>query len=170
MEQDATLPSGNGNISLKSTTTTSSASTNTSTTTTTTNYPSLPFMVTITTDELNVRTSASMSGKVITTLKKGEKATVEKRSGNWLYSEELGGWFVGNNSSYLTITSLPFLVHSNVNTVNLRNAPSTKGGIVRQLKDKTEQFPVTVTRERGKWYGFVNSVYGWAAYFTPVGK
>lgn len=168
MKQGVSLPSENGEIKAGNTEATSAPSKPTTSTSSSSTKFTVPYIANITTSSLNVRSAASMSGKVITTLKKGERVTITRENGGWGYIDDIGGWIVVNNSSYLNKTQLPFNVHSNVNTVNIRNAPSTKAKILYQLKDKNRVYPVTVVRERGKWYGFVNSEYGWAEYFTPI--
>lgn len=82
----------------------SSGSTSTPTTTggSNTKFPVVPFLVTVIIDDLNIRTSGSMSGKVVGQTGKGVFTIVEVKNG-WGRLKSGAGWIYLENASYCTI-------------------------------------------------------------------
>ncbi len=111
-----------------------------------------------TTTSLNVRSSASTSAKVITTLKKGTKVSVTATSGAWRKVSVSGktGWVHG---SYLTTVAPTKVVKTTTTSLNLRSSASTSAKIITVLKKGTK---VTVTTSQGAWRKVtVGSRTGW---------
>ena len=79
-----------------------SGSTSTPTTTGGTKFPAVPFLVTVIIDDLNIRTSGSMSGKVVGQTGKGIFTIVEVKNG-WGRLKSGAGWIYLENASYCTI-------------------------------------------------------------------
>ena len=82
----------------------SSGSTAAPTTTggTNTKFPSVPFLVTVIIDDLNIRTEGSMSGKVVGQTGKGV-FTITKVKNSWGKLKSGAGWIYLENASYCTI-------------------------------------------------------------------
>lgn len=84
----------------------SSGSESTSTPATTggsnTKFPAVPFLVTVIIDDLNIRTSGSMSGKVVGQTGKGV-FTITKVQDGWGKLKSGAGWIYLENASYCTI-------------------------------------------------------------------
>lgn len=101
-----------------------------------------------TTTSLNLRSSASTSAKIITTLKKGTKVSVTSTSGSWRKVTVSGksGWVY---ASYLTsVTSTTKVVKTTTTSLNLRSSASTSAKIITVLAKGTK---VTVTSSSGAW-------------------
>ena len=79
-----------------------SGSTSTPSTGTNTKFPAVPFLVTVIIDDLNIRTSGSMSGKVVGQTGKGVFTIVEVKNG-WGRLKSGAGWIYLENASYCTI-------------------------------------------------------------------
>ena len=69
---------------------------------TNTKFPDVPFLVTVIIDDLNIRTSGSMSGKVVGQTGKGVFTIVEVKNG-WGRLKSGAGWIYLENASYCTI-------------------------------------------------------------------
>ena len=101
-----------------------------------------------TTTSLNMRTSASTSAKIITTLKKGTKVSVTATKGAWRKVAVSGktGWV---HSDYLkTVSTATKTVKTTTASLNLRASASTSAKIITTLKKGTK---VTVTASKGAW-------------------
>jgi uncharacterized protein YgiM (DUF1202 family) len=99
-----------------------------------------------TTASLNVRAKATISSKIIVTLKKGAKVTVTASSGSWRKVSVSGktGWVHGK---YLTAVTTKKTMTATAN-VNLRSSASTSAKIITLVKKGSK---VTVTASSGKW-------------------
>ena len=86
-----------GSSSSGGSTSTSAASDGTNT-----KFPAVPFLVTVIIDDLNIRTSGSMSGKVVGQTGKGVFTIVEVKNG-WGKLKSGAGWIYLENASYCTI-------------------------------------------------------------------
>jgi len=102
-----------------------------------------------TTTSLNLRSSASTSAKVITTLKKGTKVSVTGTSGSWRKVAVSGktGWVHGSYLKAVTTTATK-VVKTTTASLNLRASASTSAKIITTLKKGTK---VTVTATSGAW-------------------
>jgi len=102
-----------------------------------------------TTTSLNLRSSASTSAKVITTLKKGTKVSVTASSGAWRKVSVSGrtGWVHGSYLKAVT-TSTTKVVKTTTTSLNLRASASTSAKIITVLAKGTK---VTVTSSSGAW-------------------
>ena len=89
-ESDTGSASGSGSSSGAS-----SAGTNT-------NFPAVPFLLTVIIDDLNIRTSGSMSGKVVGQTGKGVFTITQVKDG-WGKLKSGAGWIYLENASYCTI-------------------------------------------------------------------
>ena len=69
---------------------------------TNTKFPAVPFLVTVIIDDLNIRASGSMSGKVVGQTGKGVFTIVEVKNG-WGRLKSGAGWIYLENASYCTI-------------------------------------------------------------------
>ena len=69
---------------------------------TTTKFPAVPFLVTVIIDDLNIRTSGSMSGKVVGQTGKGVFTITQVKDG-WGKLKSGAGWIYLENPSYCTI-------------------------------------------------------------------
>ena len=69
---------------------------------TNTKFPVVPFLVTVIIDDLNIRTSGSMSGKVVGQTGKGV-FTITKVKNGWGKLKSGAGWIYLENASYCTI-------------------------------------------------------------------
>ena len=67
-----------------------------------TKFPAVPFLVTVIIDDLNIRTSGSMSGKVVGQTGKGV-FTITKVKDGWGKLKSGAGWIYLENASYCTI-------------------------------------------------------------------
>ena len=88
---------GNGSGSESSGGSTSSGSSGSNT-----NFPDVPFLVTVIIDDLNIRTSGAMSGKVVGQTGKGVFTITQVKDG-WGKLKSGAGWIYLENASYCTI-------------------------------------------------------------------
>ncbi len=118
----------------------------------------------VTTTAVNLRATASTSGKVVVVLKKGTKVSVTSSSGVWRKATASGrtGWI---HSSYLkAAVASTSTTKTTTAALNLRATASTSGKVVIVLKKGTK---VSVTASSGVWRkvtasgktGWVHSAY-----------
>ncbi len=133
----------------------------------------------ITASNLNVRASASTSSKIISSLSRGTKVDLYKKSGSW-YKVKIGSNYGYVHSSYVKITTSGGGSNSSsggetststfgtgeitVNNLNVRASASTSSKIISSLSRGTK---VDLYKKSGSWYkvkigsnyGYVHSSY-----------
>lgn len=88
-------------------------------------YPEVPFTVKVLVDDLNIRTEASMNGKVVGQTGKGI-FTVTMLSNDWGKLKSGAGWIYLGNSEYCEICdSVPFEVRVDITDLNIRTGAGT---------------------------------------------
>lgn len=95
----------------------------------------VPFKVKVLIDNLNIRSSGSMSGTVNGKTGKGIFTIIETNSNGWGRLKSKAGWIYLKNPSYCTIlksvtepeaTSLPYRVKISIDDLRIRTSPSAK--------------------------------------------
>ncbi len=129
----------------------------------------VPFLVRVSIDDLNIRNSGSMSGKVVGQTGKGVFTIIETNSDGWGRLKSKAGWIYLKNPSYCTIlesaakpeaTSLPYRVKISIDDLRIRTSPSaknssnitgkyTKKGVFTIVDEATG--PIDSSGKTGKW-------------------
>ena len=122
--------------------------------------------VSVSSGNLNVRSSSSTSASVVSTLKKGSYIVLISKSGQWWKVEYAPGRFGYCHASYITeLSDTPMRVNIGSGSLNVRSGPSTDHSVKDSLS-KNEI--VLVLSESGSWYrilfdgtktGYVSSKY-----------
>lgn len=157
-------------------TTSSSGSSSTASSTsssTNTSFPAVPFTVQVLVSDLNIRSSASMSGTVKGQTGKGT-FTITAVSNGWGKLKSGAGWIYLENASYVTIgktttgssstassttsaASSSYLVKVTANSLNIRKGPGANYGINGAITNKGTY---TIVETQGNW-GKLKSGAGW---------
>lgn len=99
---------------------------------------------------LNVRSQASTSSSVVTTLSKGSYVTLISQSGNWWYIEYANGRYGYCHTSYITKTSgTAAYVNTSSSALNVRSGAGTSNTIVGSVA-------------KGKYVVILSQTNGWS--------
>lgn len=129
----------------------------------------VPFQVKVLIDNLNIRSSGSMSGTVTGKTGKGVFTIIETNSDGWGRLKSKAGWIYLKNPSYCTIlesaaepeaTSLPYRVKISIDDLRIRTSPSAKNssnitgkypkpGVYTIVDEATG--PINSSGKTGKW-------------------
>ncbi len=106
-------------------------------------------VVSVTSGKLNVRSSASTSGAVVSSLSKGSYVTLMSKSGNWWRVEYADGKYGYCHADYIkTATGTPSTVKISSGSLNVRSGAGTSYSIIASLY-KGEV--VIVLSKSGSW-------------------
>lgn len=139
---------------------------------------SVPFTVNVLVSDLNIRDSASMSGRIKGVTGKGVFTIVEVKNG-WGLLKSKAGWIYLENSSYVSINSVnkgdssslqnkvpesattnvdkTFMVKVTVSELNIRKGPGTNYSVSGKITNKGTY---TIVEEQNGW-GKLKSGAGW---------
>lgn len=117
------------------------------------------YLVTIDTDELNVRDGAGTKYKINTTVKKGEVYTIVEEKNGWGKLKSGAGW-ISLNYTKKNSTSYPTKIVYNCAALNVRKGAGTKYGVVRTLKKGDK---VNVYKTSGSWSKISSSKEEWCS-------
>ncbi len=108
-------------------------------------------VVTTTTTNLNVRSSAGLTGSIVYKLPPGSYVTLIYKTGNWWYVEYASGIYGYVSADYIRYVygTYALQVSGAVGGLNVRSGPGTSYGIVDQLPPGRL---VLVLYESGGWY------------------
>ena len=106
--------------------------------------------VSVTSGNLNVRSSNSTSSSVVSTLKKGSYIVLISKSGKWWKVEYAPGRFGYCHTDYITeLSDKPMRVNIGSGSLNVRSGPSTDYSVKDNL---VKNEIVLVLSESGSWY------------------
>ena len=139
-----------------------------------TNFPKLPFLVEVLVSDLNYRSSASMSGKILGQTGKGKFTITEVKNGwgklksgaGWIYLENASyckiGTTVSNNGNLNNQSSDSYKVKVTADVLNIRKGAGTNYGISGSIRDKGIYTIIAESTGKGatKW-GKLKSGAGW---------
>ena len=139
-------------------------------------FPTVPFMVQVLVDDLNIRTAPKMENNVVGVTKKGSFTIVEVNNGWGLlksYADKKNGWIYLENSSYVKIlnsvpsaptpapakpaSGVPYMVKVTADALNYRSGPGTQFNINGCIRDRGSY---TIVAQEGNW-GKLKSGAGW---------
>lgn len=108
-------------------------------------------IVKVSSGSLNVRTSASTSSAVLTSLPKGSYVTLMSQSGSWWRVEYTSGKYGYCSSSYIekVSSSTAAEVKTDGTVLNVRKGAGTSHGVQATLKNNTV---IVVLSQSGSWY------------------
>ncbi len=120
--------------------------------------------ITVSTGNLNVRSSASASAVVLTKLPSGSYVTLLSQSGAWWYVEYSKGQYGYCSSAYITQLSGTYAAYVG-NSLNVRSGPGTSFGIIDWLN--SGEYTVVLSSSgtwkkilfNGSHVGYVNGSY-----------
>lgn len=134
-------------------------------------------VVTVSSGYLNVRSGASTSYPIVTSLYKGTYVTLLSKTGDWWYVEYAKGKYGYCHSSYITgVSGVSSTVNIQSGYLNVRNGPGTGYAVISSLYKGDN---VLVLSTSGGWSrtvyhgtktGYVSAAYLSSAYntYTPV--
>lgn len=155
----------------------SSSSSGSTSSSTNTSFPAVPFTVQVLVSDLNIRSSASMSGTVKGQTGKGT-FTITAVSNGWGKLKSGAGWIYLENASYVKIgssvssgssssgstsSSSSYLVKVTADVLNIRKGPGTNYGTNGSIKDKGTYTIVQTSSGTGSTNGWgkLKSGAGW---------
>lgn len=165
-----------GNSTTVNTKTETTTPTNNTANDTNKSFPKVPFTVKVLVDDLNIRTSASMSGKVVGQTGKGT-FTITKVSGDWGQLKSSGNWIYIRSSEYCKIgatvtsnktdtktnttpTNKTFKIKVTCDCLNIRKGPGTNYDVVGTIQGNELKYTYTITETKNNW-GKLKSNAGW---------